>query len=589
MTHRRTAPLSAIALLTTLAPTSALGATYYASPNGNGDGTSEDSPASVSSAVNSAQPGDTVYFRAGLYSGWSGTIHPVRSGTADAWITFEAYPGELPIFDTGGVGSGTHEYLRYVGLVSRNGSSGGFGNGWTDGNCSQMSNSNIQYINCIADNNGINGIAHYCASGVLIKQSIIAHNGNQDPSWSSGVNLFAVQGSPDSNVVEQCVSFENLDISTHKSDGSGFILDQNSTGATFVNNIGFRNGGSCIRITNSPNAQIINNTCVNNGVDPNVDYHDEIFFSDQTSRTGALLRNNLCIPTDGQRGLAMGDGVPSENNEFSGTTSMLVSATGTLDFHLADGASPIDAAASGPPTPVEDIGFDWRCIKEASGQAVSWWSYAVDYDYIESIGGVAACFNPGARPSAPDIGAYEFGATTPTGGAGGTPTTGGAPVTGGGGSVTGGAFTTGGAATGPTCQAPLVLCGGTCVNPLTNALHCGICGQACPDGSVCSAGACDSVCAVPLTRCDRACVDTQSDILACGDCGVVCGGGQSCVQGLCTGESTGEDPTVPVDFAVPSGAEDESGCACATRRTPNNGAWLGLGLALALFGRRRRR
>jgi hypothetical protein len=303
-------------LALTSASASAFGATYYASVDGNGDGTSESSPASVTNAVNSAQPGDTVYLRGGTYSGWSASVHPVRSGTASAWITFEAYPGELPIFEGSGVGGGTYEYIRYVGLVSR-GSSGGFGNGWTDGNCSTMSNGNLEYVNCIADGNDINGIAHYCAGGLHIKQCIVAHNGAVDPSWSSGVNLFAVQGSADQNVVEQTVSFENIDISSNHSDGSGFIADQNSTGATFINNIGFRNGGSCIRITNSTNIQIINNTCVHDGQDPTANYHDEIFFSDtSTTHQGALLRNNLCIPTSGQQGLTMVDGVTAENNEF---------------------------------------------------------------------------------------------------------------------------------------------------------------------------------------------------------------------------------------------------------------------------------
>ncbi len=426
ISRMKTFPVCAVTLLSTaLAPASALADDWYASSDGNGNGTSADSPASVSSAVNSAQPGDTVYIRGGTYTGWGGSIHPARSGTADAWITFAAYPGELPIFEGSGVGSGTYEYIRYVGLASRNGSSGGFGNGWTDGNCSTMSNSHLQYINVIADGNGINGIAHYCATGLHVKQSIVAHNGNLDPSWSSGVNLFAVQGEPGDNVVEQTISFENIDISSHHSDGSGFIMDQNSTGATFINNIGFHNGGSCIRLTNSPNAQIINNTCVHNGLDPTAQYHDEIFFSD-TSKThqGALLRNNLCIPTDGQRGLTMGDGVTAENNEFSGTSAMVVSTTGDLDFHLVDGASPIDAGASGAPSPADDIGFDWRCIKQQSGQAVSWWQHAIDYDYIASIGGIAACFQVAARSGTPDQGAHEFGTA-------GAPSVGGAPGNGG--------------------------------------------------------------------------------------------------------------------------------------------------------------
>jgi len=397
---------------------------YYASPTGSGSTCSEAAPCSLNTAAGKPAAGDTVYLLSGTYTG----LRPSKSGTSTAWITFAAAPGALPVIEGGNVGSGTIQYVRYVGIVAQNGSSGGFGNGWTDGSCTTMSNGNIEYINCIADGNAINGIAHYCAGGLRIKQSIVLHNGNKDPSWSSGVNLFAVQGGASSNIVEQTLSFENIDISTNHTDGSGFIADQNSQGATFVNNIGFRNGGSCIRITNSSNTQIINNTCVNNGQDPSAKYHDEIFFSDTSkTHTGALLRNNLCIPTSGQAGLTMGTGVTAQNNLFTGTVSQIVAATGALDFHLASGATAIDAAATGSPTPTDEIGFDWKCIKQQTGQAVSWWAYAVDYDYVKQIGGVAKCFASGTRTGTPDVGAYEFNATA----AGGTASTGGAPSAGG--------------------------------------------------------------------------------------------------------------------------------------------------------------
>jgi hypothetical protein len=581
-------------------------AEYYASPDGNGDGSSANSPSSVSAAVNNAQPGDTVYFLSGTYSGWNAAARPVRSGTASAWITFAAAPGALPIFDGAGVGGGTYEYIRYVGLVSR-GSSSGFGNGWTDGDCSTMSNGNLEYIHCIADGNDINGIAHYCASGVRIRQCIVAHNGNADPSWSSGVNLFAVQGAPSSNVVEQTISFENIDISSHHSDGSGFILDQNSTGATFLNNIGFRNGGSCIRLTNSPNAQIINNTCVHNGQDPTAQYHDEIFFSDtSTTHQGALLRNNLCIPTSGQSGLALGNGVPAENNIFDGTDSTIAAATGNLDFHLVSGSAAIDAAASGSPTPTDAIEFDWRCIRQQSGQAVSWWAYAVDYDHIASIGGVAACFQDVDRTGTPDVGAYEYG-TTPagTGGSGATRCV--APSSACGdacvdlssdvgncgscGAACGAGQTcmNGSCEASSPCQSPLTQCGGACVDLDTDPQNCGGCATLCVGADVCSQGTCTASCSEGLSQCGQACVDLSSDLLHCGDCDQVCQPGQTCETGVCTGDGTGGDLTVPAD--VPADSEDDGACTCSTgppHRSPL-AALLSVWMAVSLGCFRRRR
>jgi parallel beta-helix repeat protein len=95
-----------------------------------------------------------------------------------------------------------------------------------------------------------------------VRNSIACHNGAQDPSWSSGINTYEASGT---NIIDGNVSFENIDVSSHASDGSGFILDFGSTHGLFVNNIAFRNGGSCIRLTNSSGGELVNNTCVLNG------------------------------------------------------------------------------------------------------------------------------------------------------------------------------------------------------------------------------------------------------------------------------------------------------------------------------------
>ena len=119
-----------------------------------------------------AEPGDTVWIRRGTYNG---AVNFTGSGNAGAWITFRAYQGELPIIQGSGgsgVSSSSAQYVRFVGVAVRNFSSSGFGNGWVDN--TGTSNGNLQFINCIADNNGINGIAFYNASGILIENSIIA-------------------------------------------------------------------------------------------------------------------------------------------------------------------------------------------------------------------------------------------------------------------------------------------------------------------------------------------------------------------------------------------------------------------------------
>src|SRR5262249_46636724 len=140
----------------------------------------------------------------------------------------DAMPGR-----TTGVGSDTATYVRFVGIVTRNWESG-FSNGWT-GMGTTNSNGHFQFINCIADGNSRNGFAFNSAIGLVISQSLSAHNGfSTTASWSSGVQLYEAQGTYMDNVVQQTLSFENADMQNH-TDGSGFIVDQNCTGATFVN------------------------------------------------------------------------------------------------------------------------------------------------------------------------------------------------------------------------------------------------------------------------------------------------------------------------------------------------------------------
>ncbi len=405
---------------------------YYASPTGSGTTCSDASPCTLSSAMSKLVGGDTVYLRKGNYGG----LTVSKSGSESAWITFAAYPGEVPYFTGVGVNG---NYIRFDGVVSRNSQYTGFGNPYS-GACAAHTAGNIQYLHCIADGNGINGIAHYCAPGVLVQQSIVAHNGAGQNSWSSGVNLYGVTGGTASNVVRETVAFDSWDSSSNHSDGSGFILDEHSEGATFINNLGFENGGSCIRLTNSANSLIVNNTCYGNAKDPQAQYNDEIMYSDATSRTGAILTNTISIPTTtGKNGIGNANGITQSNNVTTGAASIFVGVPGatSVDFNLTSSATSAIDKGTSTNAPSNDIGFDPKCITKATPTNVyvysgytmpTWWTYSVDYAYIEQIGGVAKCWKARARTSSPDIGAFEYNASPATGGG---PATGGASGTGG--------------------------------------------------------------------------------------------------------------------------------------------------------------
>jgi MYXO-CTERM domain-containing protein len=440
-------------------------ATYYYGPTGSSSAAcTQPAPCALDYNLSgkSFQPGDTIYLLGGTYSGQY--IRNGASGNSGAWITFKAVDGQLPILDGGGgVGCGVEpsaavQYVRFDGIASRNWQSSGFSNGWNN------PSSHVEFINGIADGNGINGIAFYKATGVLIQQNLVAHNGNQQPSWSSGVNLYTAGGTYQDNIVQSNVSFENIDISSHHSDGSGFILDQGSSGASFENNIGFRNGGSCIRLTTSGGSHVVNNTCYHDGLEPSdaqgaPSSPGEIYYSDATSTSGTVFQNNLAAASGyNNTQSAFGGQVPTQTTNYAvnanAATPFFVDPAGTNpDFHLTSSATAniVDkGTASGAPT--TDIGFDPTCIKKGSPGGASWWTYTIDYTTIASLGGVARCFNPATRSSTPDIGAYEYNGTAGTGGApgtGGTTSTGGSGATGGttssGGSrVTGGTVAMGG-------------------------------------------------------------------------------------------------------------------------------------------------
>ncbi len=430
----------ALAVVVSLAAARQAGAAdYYVSPLGS-DGAIGSLTApfrTISRGVAAAMPGDTVYIRGGRYVGWANQLNPVRAGRADAWITFKAYEGELPVllppsdateasafepFDDpeDEFADAPISFIRVEGLVAYRWPTSGFSNGW------EKHSNNIEVRHCIADGNGINGFTFYDATAVVFEHNIAAHNGSLAPSYSSGVNLYGVQGGAGVNIVRGNVSFENIDVCgnpntnscdpSRSTDGNGFILDEGGQGVRFESNLAFRNGGSCLRLTLTPGAQLVNNTCYNNGLDTGYDFaFGEIFFSDQGSRNDIIVRNNIAVGTNGQAVVnnTAGTNANVGNNAFAPTAATVFRDPDGVnpDFRLSQSGQTLVDAADRTATGTTDLGFDPGCVVRSSTpiQGVSFWQYAVNYSYIQSIGGVAACFRTAARAvgANPDMGAYE--------------------------------------------------------------------------------------------------------------------------------------------------------------------------------------
>ncbi|MEW5849732.1 MAG: hypothetical protein AB2A00_13020 [Myxococcota bacterium] len=102
----------------------------------------------------------------------------------------------------------------------------------------------------------------------------------------------------------------------------------------------------------------------------------------------------------------------------------------------------------------------------------------------------------------------------------------------------------------PVCADGYVNCGGVCINPDTDAYHCGAtadcsganAGAACPSGQYCDGtGQCGNTCAGGYVLCDGTCVNPQNNALYCGasgactatEAGQECGVGSYCDNGAC--------------------------------------------------------
>jgi MYXO-CTERM domain-containing protein len=466
--------LSSLTVL--LAASTADAATLYVSPTGDAasDCATRPTACSLATAASAAAAGDTVVLMDGIYQE---PLYVANSGTNNAWITFEADECATPILEgegsgpnddvqSTGVGSEEAEYVRFRGIVAR-GWNIGFGNGWAGGTESdEVSNGHWEIEYCAAYSNGRTGFTFFSAEGFHLANSISAHNGSSVlHAWSSGVTLFEAAGS--ANKVEGVVSFENTDAEKH-TDGSGFIVDEESNNATFINNIAFGNGGSCLRLTKSSGTRFINNTCYHNSqfgsqaIGPS--NPGELYFTNGgVTIEGVTFMNNIIAGTgQSPAGAEPVINKPSSgwtnNVETTGSVTFFTDATGTNpNFVPANGATELVGAGSGGNgAPASDIGFDPKCIVKRTPVMVgsvareSWWQYDVDIDYIKSIGGVAQCFNPATRSGNPDIGAYKAGnVTTVTPGSCVPPPTGGSPGTGGtSGGDTGGVAGTGTGGTG---------------------------------------------------------------------------------------------------------------------------------------------
>ncbi|MFQ5808475.1 MAG: DUF1565 domain-containing protein, partial [Armatimonadota bacterium] len=275
---------------------------YWVAPSGDDawPGSKRRPFRTIQRGVDAAEPGDTVFVRAGRYEE-NVNVLAEKSGAPGRWLTISAAPGderkavvgtETPRVDAYGSQSSAFalrevQYVRVRGfhcVAPYRGRGSGIGAGQSQ---------YIEILNCIVTGGGQGGVdANHCDHVTIDGVEAFFNGGGS--GWSSGISL--LDPKTKDNVVRNCVCYGNYDNSSYRSDGNGIIIDNayTSGGALLANNLCFMNGGKGICSTRSDDCVFLNNTSVANCWQPNQQAHPH-----ELSVRGAnnVVRNNIAVST----------------------------------------------------------------------------------------------------------------------------------------------------------------------------------------------------------------------------------------------------------------------------------------------------
>ncbi len=285
--------------------------TYYVSGTGNDRNsgrTTSSAFRTIQRAADLTNPGDTVLIMNGEYKnapGRGGVVGIKRSGKANAWITYKAYPGHFPkirfntwngIILSNGVsyieingleviGDNANITLAYALSQKKNSS-----NARTNGTCINIDgrNGGVHHINIL------NNKVHDCsAAGISVIGADyvkIDNNTVYNTSWytlygTSGISFVKNWNSDNSRGYKMFVTNNRAYNNRNYvpwigrgiiTDGNGIIIDVSKEGTKgayigrtlIANNLSYKNGGSGIHAHSSEHIDIVNNTVYGNGQTP---------------------------------------------------------------------------------------------------------------------------------------------------------------------------------------------------------------------------------------------------------------------------------------------------------------------------------
>jgi len=322
--------------------------TYYVSSStstasDSNSGLSTSSPfKTIQRAADLTNPGDTVLIMNGVYKNaypQGQVILITRSGTANAWIKFKAYPGHSPKLQHNGwdgisiqkgasyievngldvAGNNANVNLDYA-LSQRTNTS----NTLTSGNCISIDgryNGHPHHIrilnNKVHDCGGV-GISAIQSDYITVDRNEVFNNAWYSVYATSGISLYQNWNSDHNQSYKMFVTnnkvYNNRQyvpwiVDGTIADGNGIIIDdsrntQNNSklgvykGRTLVaNNLTFNNGGSGIHTYMSEHVDIVHNTAYMNNQSPEIQ-HGQLFANESSD---IKILNNILYAYPGKK------------------------------------------------------------------------------------------------------------------------------------------------------------------------------------------------------------------------------------------------------------------------------------------------